>query len=96
MKSDTQLLIVVALIGLAGWYLVSHRSQLGLGAPQQSERDRLRAIIGNIPGDPRFLPKQDKLTLAQGAISGASTGAIAGPWGAGIGAAGGAIASFFI
>jgi len=90
----TQTIVIVALLGIAAYLVLSHSSQLGLGGV--SETDKLRAIIGNIPPDPRFLPKPDKLSATQGVVSGATTGLAFGPIGAGVGAGAGLVASFFV
>lgn len=96
------LAIVVVLVGVGAWLVLSRRSSTG--ATQQPPRS-LVDIIGTLPPDPRFLPKQDKLTAGRGAVTGLQQGAVIGTtiapgigtaFGAGIGAAGGAIASLFI
>lgn len=93
MKTET--IILLALVAVVGYYLVTHPQALSGNAPV-SEVDRLKSIIGNIPPDPRFLPKQDKLSLTQGIVSGGTTGLAFGPIGAGVGAGAGAVASFFV
>jgi hypothetical protein len=100
MKSDATLAIVVVLVGVGAWLLFSQRRTGGATVPRS-----LVDIIGTLPPDPRFLPKQDRLTAGRGAVTGLQQGVAIGTavapgigtaFGAGIGAAGGAIASLFI
>lgn len=90
----TQDLLLLGLLGVVAYLVLTRGQQLGLTGP--SEVEKLRAVIGSLPPDPRFLPKVDKLSATQGAISGATTGLAFGPIGAGVGAGAGVVASFFL
>lgn len=95
MKTES-LIIVVALAGLALWYVSAHPEVLGGKTVAQQQTDRLKSIIGAIPPDPRFLPHESHdIGALQGAANGALAGAAFGPFGAGIGAGVGAVASLF-
>jgi len=104
----TETLIIVGALGLIALYVVLQRN--GLASllpnaidPRAADERRLKSIIGVLPPDPRFLPKQDKLGAGAGAQLGlqsaSSVAPFAGPYAPvvlGVGAAGGAIASLFI
>lgn len=106
MKSDATLTLVLVLGGLAAWYLFS-RQGVPLTRKQPPEATTQRALmelIGSLPmvqptgkgGYKPYDPNKIDVGFVQGTVTGAGYGSVAGPWGAAAGAAGGAVASFFV
>jgi hypothetical protein len=93
------MLVILGGIG-AVWIVWQQRASAAPAVASSQAAARWRSVIGTLPREPtaaerRAIRSGGDLGVAEGAMHYASVGSAAGPWGAGIGAAAGAIMGWF-
>lgn len=99
MKTET--LLGLALLAGAAWWFLSGRNTAPALTSSQVRANQYRSIIGSLPPETTFADRQrlkaaTDLGHGEGALTGLAAGAAFGPYGAGIGAGAGFVASFFV